>query len=39
MMKQIIGRGRDSGSLYILDHTVLRLVACSRVTIPFEMHC
>ena len=25
--------------LYILDHTVPRLVACSGVTTPFETHC
>ena len=39
MTKQIIGKGCESGGLYILDHVVLRLVACSGVTIPFEMHC
>ena len=39
MTKQIIGRGHESGGLYILDHAVLRLVTCSRVTTPFEMHC
>ena len=39
MTKQLIGRGRESGGLYILDHAVPRLVACSRVTTPFEMHC
>ena len=37
--KQIIGRGRESGGLYILDHVVSRPVACSRVTTPFETHC
>ena len=31
MTKQIIGRGRD--------HVVPRLIACSRVTTPFETHC
>ena len=39
MTKQIIGRGRESGGLYILDHTVPRPVAYSRVTTPFETHC
>ena len=39
MTKQIIGRGRESGGLYILDHAVPRLVACSGVTTPFETHC
>ena len=38
MTKQIIGRGREFGALYILDHVVPRHVACSRVTSPFEMH-
>ena len=37
--KQIIGRGRESGGLYILDPTVPRPIACSRVTTPFETHC
>ena len=39
MKKQIIGRGRESGGLYILDPTVPRPIACSRVTTPFEKHC
>ena len=39
MTKQIIGRGRESGALYILDPTVLRPIACSGVTTPFETHC
>ena len=39
MTKQIIGRGRESRGLYILDHTVPRHVACSEVTTPFETHC
>ena len=39
MTKQIIGRGRESKGLYILDHTVPRPVTCSGVTTPFEMHC
>ena len=39
MTKQIIGRVRESGGLYILDHVVPRPVACSEVTTSFEMHC
>ena len=39
MTKQIIGRGRESGVLYILDPTVSKLIACSGVTTSFETHC
>ena len=39
MTKQIIGRGRESGGLYILDPIVLRSIAGSGVTTPFETHC
>ena len=39
MTKQIIGRGRESGGLYILDPTVLRPINCSGVSSPFETHC
>ena len=39
MMKQIIGRGREYGGVYILDHVVPRPIACSGVTAPFKMHC
>ena len=39
MTKQIIGRGREFGGLYILDHTVSRPIACFGVTTPFETHC
>ena len=39
MKKQIIGRGHESGGLYILDPTVSRPIACSGVTTPFETHC
>ena len=38
MTKQIIGRGRESRGLYILDHAVSRPVACFGVTTSFEMH-
>ena len=37
--KRIIGRGRESGGLYILDTEVPKFVACSRVVTPFELHC
>ena len=39
MMEQIIGKGRGSGGLYILDPVVLRSVAYFGVTTPFETHC
>ena len=39
MTKQIISKGHESGGLYILDPTVPRPIACSRVTTPFETHC
>ena len=39
MTKQIIGRGRESRGLYILDHAISRLVACSGVTTSFESRC
>ena len=39
MTKQIISRGRESRSLYILDLVVPRPIACSGVTIPFKTHC
>ena len=38
MMKQIIGRGRESRGLYILDPTVPRPIAYSGVTTPFKTH-
>ena len=39
MTKQIIGRGRESGGLYILDPAVPQSVACYGVTTPHETHC
>ena len=36
MTQQIIGRGRESRDLYILDHAVPRPVACYGVTTPFD---
>ena len=37
--KQIIGRGRKSGGLYILDTEVPKFVVCSGVVTPFELYC
>ena len=34
--KQIIGRGRESGGLYILDTKVPKFVACSGVVTPIR---
>ena len=39
MTKQIIGKGREFGDLYIFYSTVPRPIACSGVTTPFEIHC
>ena len=39
MTKQIIGRGHESGGLYILDPAVSKPIACFGVTTPFETHC
>ena len=38
MTKQIIGRGHESGGLYILELAVPRPIACSGVTTPYETH-
>ena len=38
MTKQIIGRGRESGGLYILHPAVPRPITCYGVTTPFETH-
>ena len=37
--KRIIGRGRESGGLYILDIEVPKSIACFGVVTPFELHC
>ena len=37
--KRIIGQGRESGGLYILETKVSKFVACSRVVTPFDLHC
>ena len=39
LTKQIIGRGRKSGGLYILDTEVPKSAACFVVVTPFELHC
>ena len=36
-MKRVIGRGRESGDLYILETKVPTSVACSGVVTPFEV--
>ena len=37
--KRIIGRGHESGGLYILETEVPKSVACFGVVTPFELHC
>ena len=37
--KRIIGRGRESGDLYILDTEMPKSIACSGVVTSFELHC
>ncbi|XP_058004588.1 uncharacterized protein LOC110650347 isoform X2 [Hevea brasiliensis] len=37
--KQIIGRGHESGGLYILENHVPRLLVCSSTLTPLEVHC
>ena len=37
--KRIIGRGRESGGLYILETKVPKSVACSEFVTPFDLHC
>ena len=39
MTKQIIGRGHEFRSLYILDSRISRPIVYSGVTTPFETHC
>ena len=39
LTKRVIGRGRESRGLYILETKVPTLVACSGVVTPFELHC
>ena len=37
--KQIIGRGCESGGLYILETEVSKFVVYSGIVTPFELHC
>lgn len=37
--KQIIGKGYESGGLYILDTQIPKPIACSGIVTPFEAHC
>ena len=37
--KQIIGRGSESTSIYILETELPKSIACSGVVTPFELHC
>ena len=37
--KRIIGRGHESGGLYILKIEVPKSVSCSGIVTPFELHC
>ena len=37
--KRIIGRGRESRGLYILETKVPKSVACSEFVTLFELHC
>ena len=39
LTKRIIGRGRESGGLYILEKEVSKSIACSGVVTPFKLHC
>ena len=37
--KRVIGRGCESGGLYILETEVPKSITCSGVVTPFELHC
>ncbi|WP_438802665.1 hypothetical protein [Heyndrickxia coagulans] len=37
--KWTIGRGRESGGLYVLNHSPSSSTACLGVANPFELHC
>ena len=39
LTKRIIGRGRESRGLYILETKVPKYVACSEVVTSFELYC
>ena len=36
---RVIGIGRESGSLYILETEVSKSISSSEVINPFELHC
>ena len=38
LTKWVIGRGQESGSLYILDLELLKLIACSRIADRHKVH-
>ncbi|XP_075076631.1 uncharacterized protein LOC107793242 [Nicotiana tabacum] len=37
--KQIIGKGSESGGLYVLESQVPKSISCSTVLSPFDVHC
>ena len=37
--KQVIGKGRESKDLYILDPEVPKFITCYEVVTTFELHC
>ena len=39
MTKKIIGRGYESGGLYLFDYQVPQAVVCHVVPSPFDIHC
>jgi len=39
MTKKIIGKGLESGGLYILDTQIPKSIACYGITTPLEVHC
>ena len=39
LTKWVIGRGRESGGLYILETEVPKYVACSGVVTSLKLHC
>jgi len=38
-MKKIIGKGQESGGLYILDTQIPKSIVCYGITTPLEEHC
>ena len=39
LTKRIIGRGKESEGLYILDPEMPKSIACSGIVNPFKVHC